>query len=568
MVAQGSHRPPSLKWVPAEDWQLQGDPSCEYCSISREDVKATLGISSTHAFGSCVLLPCFSYLASTQSPTLCQHYVQAPSDVTVQFVANQDPRHDAVIISWRPSVYGISFLRGFQVSLQALGGLRVDCQLLLFQRNLSLSAAHAQRVYQSRPFSQLALGSQFAVTVMAIPVPELWGDFYRSKTFSTRTCPEKNGLEQCQRDWYPEHVEVQQEGDAITVTFNLAPPLLSISRYFSWCYGGGVQNFTPIQVNPAGNRTHLTFHLLGLRLETNYSCELAADVVDAVRRRFTVRLSQVQPDPPQSSAETVALYLLLPAALLLTVLVALVLGTASRRKKKKRLRKLKEAEGVCVDLAQEEHRVVSPGTARPPRLLLLRSGADGPAHDRLVLQLATFLQQHLAVQVSLDLWEAFALAEEGSMSWYCQRIQDSDFVLVICTERLGQQLSGWGRQAVRAEPGKGASALAAVSLVGEQLGRARATGQNLSKFLTATFQYSRGVEVPGLLGLASHYTLMRDLPLLFSHLHQVVLHSPGRQLHVEHISEEAYLKLPAGAALLRAVSEAETEDQRGRQLHS
>lgn len=41
---------------------------------------------------------------------------------------------------------GIAFLRGFQVSLQALGGSAVACQLFLFHRNLSLPASHAQKV--------------------------------------------------------------------------------------------------------------------------------------------------------------------------------------------------------------------------------------------------------------------------------------------------------------------------------------------------------------------------------------------------------------------------------------
>lgn len=41
---------------------------------------------------------------------------------------------------------GIAFLRGFQVSLQALGGASVGCQLFLFHRNVSLSVSHAQTV--------------------------------------------------------------------------------------------------------------------------------------------------------------------------------------------------------------------------------------------------------------------------------------------------------------------------------------------------------------------------------------------------------------------------------------
>ena len=41
---------------------------------------------------------------------------------------------------------GIAFLRGFEVSLQVLGGTQITCQLFLFRRNLSLTASHAQLV--------------------------------------------------------------------------------------------------------------------------------------------------------------------------------------------------------------------------------------------------------------------------------------------------------------------------------------------------------------------------------------------------------------------------------------
>lgn len=41
---------------------------------------------------------------------------------------------------------GIAFLRGFQVTLQALGGSQIVCQLFLLRNNLTLTPAHAQRV--------------------------------------------------------------------------------------------------------------------------------------------------------------------------------------------------------------------------------------------------------------------------------------------------------------------------------------------------------------------------------------------------------------------------------------
>lgn len=47
-------------------------------------------------------------------------------------------------------------------------------------------------------------------------------------------------------DWYPQHVEVQQEGTSVTVTFNLAPPNLGITSYFSLCAGSGRKKYMDI----------------------------------------------------------------------------------------------------------------------------------------------------------------------------------------------------------------------------------------------------------------------------------------------------------------------------------
>lgn len=47
-------------------------------------------------------------------------------------------------------------------------------------------------------------------------------------------------------DWYPKHIEVQQEGTAVTVTFNLAPSNLGITSYFTLCYANGVKKYIDI----------------------------------------------------------------------------------------------------------------------------------------------------------------------------------------------------------------------------------------------------------------------------------------------------------------------------------
>lgn len=148
------------------------------------------------------------------------------------------------------------------------------------------------------------------------------------------------------------------------------------------------------------------------------------------------------------------------------------------------------------------------------------------------------------------------------MAWYCRQIRESDFILVICSRGLNHKPKPpepevEDEEEEEADFGSGAfSSDAAVQLVGEEVGRAKARGQDLSKYMAAIFEYSEETDIPTELRLVSHYTLTSDLPLLFSHLHGVALHRPGGYLKIYHISEEGFTKLPAGAALQWAICEA------------
>ncbi|KAM9351221.1 interleukin-17 receptor D [Symphorus nematophorus] len=565
------------------DCVRQGGPGCEYCRITRADVKRALGFNSIEAFGSCIPWPCFELLGK-EDPTICQHYVQAPNDVKVEFVHESNPKSDTIVVSWKPSYYGIAFLRGFQVSLQALGGSGVACQLFLFHRNVSLPASHAQRVYKSDPFPGLSLGAQYAVTVMALPVPEEWERFYHSKIFSTRSCAEKNSIEQCKKDWYPKHIQVQQEGTAITVTFNLAPPNLGIRSYFSLCYANGKKKYTDITPNSSKNRTHHSYKLHDLQEGTNYTCEIAANEVDAVRKTFNVHVTRIQKEVPSSLSFTPSLALLLPLCLAVVAIIVGLAAALTRRKPKLQMKKLfmKPENLPCTSAlssplptscdvqhhqesgTQEEVVLLPRNRLTPPRLLICYSSYDGPAHVKAVMQLGAFIQQHMATQVCLDLWDSLSVAEEGGMAWHCRQIRESDFILVICSRGLNHkpeppEPEGDGED--EEDDGLGFwsntfSSDAAIQLIGEEVGRAKARGQDLSKYMAAIFEYSEETDIPTELRLVSHYTLTSDLALLFSHLHGVALHSPGSYLKINHISEEGFTKLPAGAALQLAIYEA------------
>lgn len=144
------------------------------------------------------------------------------------------------------------------------------------------------------------------------------------------------------------------------------------------------------------------------------------------------------------------------------------------------------------------------------------------------------------------------MTEEGDLGWYSRKLKESDFVLVICSKGLNQ------RQHIQREEVdlRANTALAIIAMIGEEIFHAKSLGQDLSKYMTAIFEYSKKSDTPTILSLASHYTLPKDLPLLFSHLHGVALQKPGTYLLIENISENGYSKLPAGAALLLAIEDA------------
>ncbi|XP_066527000.1 interleukin-17 receptor D [Hoplias malabaricus] len=539
--------------------ELYGTPGCEYCRISKEDVQTTLGSTSAGLFGGCVPWPCHSFLGQ-QTPEICQHYVHAPQNVTIEFVDDPSTKYDTIVVSWRPSPYGIAFLRGFQVTLQALGGTQGSCQLFLLQNNLLLSGVHTQRVFYSSPFSYLALGAEYAVTVMALPVPELWDRFYQSTQFFTRTCPEKHGLEHCKTDWYPRYVEVHQNSNATLVTFNLAPEKLGISRYFLVCHGGGSRSYEIIQPDLSINTTHHTHCLAGLHAGINYTCEIAADIADAVRKKFFVQFRHHSTEPSAFPRESPSLAIILSVGVLLVASLTTIFVILYQ----KRLRKKTLQTEIRPDIIEEYYDkpldepqcVALNNSAHPPQLLICYSSADGPVHVRAILQLATFLQKHMATKVHLDLWDALGIMEEGKLEWYCRRMKESDFVMVICSRHLSQKEQSQ-RKEEDDDPVEDIS-LAMPAIIAGEICRAKALGQDLSKYMTAIFEYSEESDIPTVLKLVSNYTLPRDLPLLFSHLHGVSLQKPGAHLRVENISENEYSKLPAGAALFLAIQEAKT----------
>ncbi|XP_044066261.1 interleukin-17 receptor D isoform X2 [Siniperca chuatsi] len=376
-------------------------------------------------------------------------------------------------------------------------------------------------------------------------------------------------LSSAKKDWYPKHIEVQQEGTAITVTFNLAPPNLGIRSYFSLCYANGIKKYTDIIPNSNKNKTHHSYQLNDLQEGTNYTCEIAANEVDAVRKTFNVQVMRIQKEGASSLSVTPSLALMVPLCLAVVAILVVLLTAFTRRRPKLQMKKLDIKPDIIKQHqesgTQEEVMALPRNRLTPPRLLICYSSYDGPAHVKAVMHLGAFIQQHMATQVCLDLWDSMSVTEEGSMAWHCRQIRECDFILVICSWGFNHRPKSpepeGHNEDEEADSGMdfGSNAFSsdvAVQLVGEEVGRAKARGQDLSKYMTAIFEYSEETDIPTELRLVSHYTLTSDLQLLFSHLHGVALHRPGGYLKINHISEEGFSKLPAGVVLQWAIYEA------------
>ena len=72
------------------------------------------------------------------------------------------------------------------------------------------------------------------------------------------------------------------------------------------------------------------------------------------------------------------------------------------------------------------------GVKSPPLVLILYS-PDCPLHTRVVAALAGFLTEACVVTVTFDLWEEAEVAEQGVDSWLVERLQEADFILVVCS---------------------------------------------------------------------------------------------------------------------------------------
>ncbi|XP_064415335.1 interleukin-17 receptor D [Latimeria chalumnae] len=524
----------------------QGRPECEFCHITNNltNFSQELGINVGNFFGGCVPKPC-EYLM--QDKGLCQHRVNKPRNVNFRFT---DPTTSTVVIQWKPSEDNIYFLRGFQVLLQELPlrTLPIQCQLLMFHSRLQLKPKDKERVYESRPFSNLHPGQQYVASVLALPIPEEWDDLSSEIKFRTNALPLAN--------WYPRNVTVHQQHCNLVVTFDLAPHSLNIKGYnIYYKKKGEVMKYQSIDVDPDKNDTQFTYVITNLTTGVNYTIQVAGNYLDPVRKTLYFFMKPVESAVTESGVKPIILVVSITGTILL-LLVTFIIWKKRRRKWRCYNRGADKHQEIKtnLDVMDHLHKPPQENAHSVPTVFLCYSDLDGPKHTNVVLHFATYLQDHCRCQVALDLWEHLKIAEEGYMGWLCRQIEESDYIIVICSKAMKQfvECKHDDPQEARGFEHGGMFAVA-ISLIAEKVRQAMVCSGNISKFIAAFFEYSGERDVPDLLALATKYCLMEEFPKLFSHLHNVELNRPGFYLHVENISKDNYHQVPSGFGLYTAI---------------
>ncbi|XP_066565996.1 interleukin-17 receptor D isoform X2 [Amia ocellicauda] len=486
-----------------------------------------------YSFQSCdTLSPCRAEGGTTEE---CEVAIGQPESLQVTSVTDgRCPGSEAVVLAWTPSRYGMAFLRGFHVRLHSEDGSEVKCKRLAINRTRQLDASDAD--IEFRASFCVSFSTLYFIQVYAYPFLHIKTDEFRraTTTHRSRACGDTHSevyctncmnfegyaKESCIKKWVPSNITISGVGTSVRISFNTAPNSYSIPSYSVFYARQHTANWSYVTLqHKSARHGYVETTLQDLTPGANYTIQIFSDLLDSTRKQIVYYLKETG-----ISKSDLAGTLMLPPSV--------PPQSCPRRP--------------------------------PPSIFLCYSSCEGPGHIRLVLALASYLQQHCACQVTLDLWEEEVMAREGHMTWLSEQIGRCRFVMVLCSESLKRLVdlpssSSSSSSSSSPDDCRGRHLfMAAAALAGEQLLRAQLSSGDLSKFITVSF--SQGVEggeershVPRVLELATHYQLMEDFPQLFSHLHFLPLEQPGVRLRVSNINKDDYFCVGSGYALFCAL---------------
>ncbi|ELV12156.1 Interleukin-17 receptor D [Tupaia chinensis] len=453
-----------------------------------------------------------------------KHVIADAQNITISQYACHD--QVAVTVLWSPGALGIEFLKGFRVILEELKSEGRQCQQLILKDPKQLNSSFKRTGMESQPFLNMKFETDYFVKI--VPFPSVKNESnYHPFFFRTRACDlllQPDNLA-CKPFWKPRNLNITQHGSDMQVSFDHAPPSFGF-RFF-----------------------YLHYKLKHEGPFKRKTCRQLVDDTNTTRKVMHYALKPVHSPwagPIRAVAITVPLVVISAFATLFTVMC-----------------RKKQQENIYSHLDEESSEASTYTAALPreglrprPKVFLCYSSKDGQNHMNVVQCFAYFLQDFCGCEVALDLWEDFSLCRAGQREWVTQKIQESQFVIVVCSkgmkyfvDKKNYKHKGGGRGS-----GKGELFLVAVAAIAEKLRQAKQSSPAaLSKFIAVYFDYSCEGDVPGVLDLSTKYKLMDNLPQLCSHLHSRD-HGPQEPgQHPGHGSRRNYFRSKSGRSLYVAI---------------
>ncbi|CAG5125437.1 unnamed protein product [Candidula unifasciata] len=170
-----------------------------------------------------------------------------------------------------------------------------------------------------------------------------------------------------------------------------------------------------------------------------------------------------------------------------------------------------------IDVFERDIAVDIEGKSQP--VILLLYAYDCPIHEQVVGALAAFLMEACGVTITLDLFEEGDILERGIDDWLVDRLQEADYIIVLCS--LGARLRCSKKRVKfksdehRALPDYFA---VAVDYVAEKMRAEKQKGMSMNKFVAVYMEYSTKSDIPPQLETAVQFCLMKDIHKLHTHL--------------------------------------------------
>lgn len=191
-----------------------------------------------------------------------------------------------------------------------------------------------------------------------------------------------------------------------------------------------------------------------------------------------------------------------------------------------------------------------------PIVLLLYS-YDCPAHERVVIHFANYLQFVANCHVLFDIWDQHQLLSQGIHNWFVDKLDVAQYVIVICSTgaRFKCARSRQQQQMKHDRPIPDLFAWA-VDQIAEAMRKGKMDGDAFLRYLVVNFEYSSQSDIPPKLDTAIKFSLMKDIFNLYCHLQCLKSDCLPEDMNCDGITEETWDNTECGQGLQEAIRDA------------